>query len=197
MIRATSTLQPGDARVRDAARTVTLVRAERYRRRVMLRTDQGDDVLLDLAEATYLAHGAGLWDGEAGVVRVIAAEEALLKLTAPSQQALTRIAWHIGNRHTPAEVDREGAALYIQDDHVLAAMVRGLGGAAEAVMRPFEPEGGAYGGPGSLHASHHHGHHDDHGHGHGHGHTHSHSEDHGHGDSAKRTQDTGGHPHHG
>jgi urease accessory protein len=47
--------------------------------------------------------------------------------------------------------------------------VRGLGGHCEAVLAPFDPEGGAYAGGG---ASHGHGHHHDHDHDHEHDHAH-------------------------
>jgi urease accessory protein len=55
---------------------------------------------------------------------------------------LLRIAWHIGNRHTPAEITAD--AIYIEEDHVLAEMVCGQGCSVMAVTRPFRPERGAY-----------------------------------------------------
>ena len=58
----------------------------------------------------------------------------------------------------------------------LADMVRGLGADARVVQRPFNPEGGAYGGKGPLQESHHH--HGNHDHGHDHGHDHSHDHHH-------------------
>lgn len=146
--------------------TITLTREDRYRRRITLSTDQGEPFLLDLAEAMYLADGTGLAFDDGAFIVVRAAPEELFKLTAPDTATLMRITWHIGNRHTPAEVMPD--ALYIQPDHVLADMVRGLGGHVETVTRPFEPEGGAYGGHGSLERGHHHGggdHHHHHHHG--------------------------------
>ena len=89
--------------------------------------------------------------------------------------SLARIAWHIGNRHTPAEITAE--AIYIKPDHVLAEMVAGLGAHVHMVRRPFEPEGGAYGSKGPLQQGHHHGGHDhkhDHDHDHANGHHHHH-----------------------
>ena len=64
--------------------------------------------------------------------------------------ALMRLAWHLGNRHTPAEVQAD--RILIRHDHVLAAMVEGLGGEARSVEEPFQPEGGAYGDHGHAHA---------------------------------------------
>lgn len=146
-----------DDRLGGAALSITLKREDRYRRRVSLTTDCGLQFLLDLAEPTYMAHGDGLLLGDGRVVVVCAAEEPLLELCAKSPEALAKLAWHIGNRHTPAEIT--DAALYIQPDHVLAEMVLGLGGSVTEVMRAFEPEGGAYGGHGALEKGHHHGEH--------------------------------------
>lgn len=165
MIRATSIIPQADESIETASRIVTLARDERYRRRIAMTTDCGFQFLLDLPEATYLADGSGLLLETGDIVRVRAAEEPLFEIRAGSPERLMRLAWHIGNRHTPAEIAAD--ALYIQRDHVLAKMVRGLGGTVREVLRPFEPEGGAYGGQGALHSGHHHG-------ANGHSHDHDH-----------------------
>ena len=166
MTIASSVIPPADVRPDGAHRFVTLARDERYRRRIVMTTDCGFQFLLDLPEATYLADGSGLLLETGDIVRVRAAAEPLLEIRAGSAALLMRLAWHIGNRHTPAEITAD--ALYIQPDHVLADMVRGLGGTVAEVMRPFEPEGGAYGGHGALSSGHDHGanahSHDHHGH---------------------------------
>jgi len=157
MKRATTIIPSGDERLekREPLGSITLTREERYRRRIVCKPDQGDAFLLDLAEAAYLPDGTGLELDDGGIVVVRAAPENLLQIVATDSGSLMRIAWHIGNRHTPAEVTAK--AIYIQPDHVLADMVRGLGGTVTEVSRPFEPEGGAYGGHGSLERGHHHG----------------------------------------
>jgi urease accessory protein len=140
-------------------------------------SDSGRQFLLDLAEATYLEHGDALELDDGTLIAVRAAAEPLLEIAAPDARTLARIAWHIGNRHTPAEITDH--AVYIQPDHVLAEMVAGLGLTAYPVTRPFEPEGGAYGSKGPLPAGHHHHHDHDHaGHGHHHHGHHAH-DDHG------------------
>jgi len=148
--------------------TVTLDRASRYRRRIALTSDGGQALLLDLPEATYLADGDAL-AVETGVIVVRAAAEPLMEVHAPSPQQLARIAWHIGNRHTPAEI--ADGAIYLLRDHVLQQMIEGLGGHVHHVTRPFQPEGGAYGGHASMGGGHGHHHHhavgSDHSHGHG------------------------------
>jgi urease accessory protein len=155
------------ARTAIVSDTITLDRAGRYRRRVALTTDGGQPLLLDLPKATYLADGDLLVAGSNRIM-VRAATEPLMEVRADSAAQLARIAWHIGNRHTPAEVADN--ALYLQLDHVLAEMIAGLGGHVQMVVRAFEPEGGAYGGHTTLSRGHHH--HGDAGSVHGHGHSH-------------------------
>ncbi len=154
MTIASSVIPPTDVRPDETNRFVTLTREERYRRRIVMTTDCGFQFLLDLPEATYLADGSGLLLETGDIVCVRAAAEPLLEIRAENAALLMRLAWHIGNRHTPAEIT--AYALYIQPDHVLADMVHGLGGTVAEVTRPFEPEGGAYGGHGALSSGHHH-----------------------------------------
>ena len=168
MLRASSIVRRADIGKRIAIDTITLDRAARHRRRIVLTTDRGHEFLLDLPEATYLGHGDALEIEGGGLVEVVAAAEALLEIHAHDALALARIAWHIGNRHTPAEI--ADGAIYIHPDHVLEEMVIGLGAHVHHVHRPFDPEGGAYGGKGPLSTGHHHGGGSEHAHFHEHHH---------------------------
>jgi urease accessory protein len=161
MIRALKVIPKGsfDAAV-DA---VTLDHDGRYRRRVTLTGAKGNVFLLDLAEPTTLRDGDGLELEDGRVVIVKAADEDLMEVTAESPHHLSRLAWHIGNRHLPAEIRADRILIF--PDHVIADMLEGLGARVRAVRAPFSPEGGAY-------ARHHD--HDDHG-----GHDH-HSDHHNH-----------------
>ena len=85
-------------------------------------------------------------------------------------QHLVELAWHIGNRHTPCQI--EGGRLLIRRDHVMETMLRGLGASVSHACEPFTPEGGAYGHGRTM--GHDHGDGGDHGHAHGHGHVHHH-----------------------
>ncbi|MBM9403411.1 urease accessory protein UreE [Gluconacetobacter azotocaptans] len=172
------------ARTWDPARESDLFRADyegRHRRRKVLDLQSGARVLLDLPQARLLVAGDGLLLDDGGVARVEALDESLLEVTAPDAHALLRLAWHLGNRHLPAMIGP--TRILIRDDHVIADMVRGLGGTIAPLQAPFDPETGAYAGHGGHeahghdpHAHAHHGHdHHDHGH-HDHGHgPHSHS----------------------
>jgi len=165
------------------AGTVLLTYEERYRRRGLLRTDTGEEFLLDLPEAAELADGAALLMDDGRQVLVKAAPEPLAEVRAEGL-LLARLAWHVGNRHTPAQVEAD--RLLIQRDHVIEDMLARLGAAVAHVDEPFTPEGGAYG-MGRTHG-HSHSHdpkadpnaHIPHRHDHGHEHTHDLHHDHGH-----------------
>jgi urease accessory protein len=143
MRRAHTALPAGAWPLAQRAGTVTLSYLERHRRRLRLVSDQGWPLLLDLAKAVLLGEGDGLQLEDGGIVEVKAANEALLEIRAGTA-GLARLAYHLGNRHLPIQLLTD--ALMIRDDHVIADMVRGLGGEVRAVSRPFTPEAGAYGG---------------------------------------------------
>ena len=148
-----------------AADVVVLDFVGRYRRRHAMAGQAGLTWLLDLPQATVLRAGDGLVLSDGRIVRVDAAPEPLLEITAPGVAALVRIAWHLGNRHLPTQL--AGERLRIRRDHVMARMVQGLGGTIAEIDAPFDPEGGAF----AADASHaHDGSAPAHVHPHGHGH---------------------------
>ena len=152
-MRATTILPAITWNPADAIDTVLLDHDHRHRRRIALRTEGGADLLLDLPHAARLRDGDGLALDTGDIVLVRAKPEALLDIHAHDRGTLTRIAWHLGNRHLPVQI--VGDHLRIRADHVIADMIAGLGGHAEPIDAPFDPEAGAYaGGP-------HHHHHDD------------------------------------
>ena len=134
--------------------TVTLIYADRCRRRVRLLDDAGSPFLLDLMRPARLADGDGLVLADGSVIRVVAAPEPLVEATATDPKHLARLAWHVGNRHVPAQIVDE-RRLRITRDAVLQDMLRGLGADTQVITAAFHPEGGAYA---TLAAGHHHGH---------------------------------------
>jgi urease accessory protein len=140
--RATRVLPAGTWDAAGALDVLTLDFEDRFRRRRLYRGAQGREVLLDLPEARLLRDGDGLALEAGGAVLVRAAEEALVAVTAPPA-LLLRLAWHLGNRHLPAEIGPE--RILIRHDHVIETMLAGLGATLAAVRAPFNPEGGAYG----------------------------------------------------
>ncbi|MDP6691978.1 MAG: urease accessory protein UreE [Alphaproteobacteria bacterium] len=121
---------------------VTLAFDERHRRRIRLQTDGGEDILLDLPKAKAMAHGDGLRISDGRWLAVRAAPEPLLEICCATPLALLRMAWHLGNRHLPTDITEE--RLRIRPDHVIEAMVRGMGAQVDEITAPFQPEGGAY-----------------------------------------------------
>ena len=132
----------------------------RQKRRFFATTDDGREVHVQLARLDQpLMDGERLAaaNGEL-VVRVRAAPERLLEARGPAQ-ALTRAAYHLGNRH--AKVMVGDGFLRTPDDVVMGPMLAQLGLATAIVEAPFAPEIGAYHhhGPGHTHdEAHHHGH---------------------------------------
>ena len=132
---------------------VTLDYEGRFLRRKRLVTDSGEPFLVELSATFSLSSTDGFVLDDNRVVAIRAKPEPLLKV---KHANLLRIAWHIGNRHTPCQVERDH--LLIQEDHVMEGLLHVLGADIEKLQAPFIPEGGAY----------------------GHGRTHSHSHNHSH-----------------
>ena len=176
MIRATRVL--GQIRWSDAAAdTVVLDFDDRHRRRMAMTGTRGLAFLLDLEHAIALRGGDALVLEDGRMVEVVAAPEPLIEIRGADPQHLVRLAWHLGNRHLPTQIMPKG--LRIRRDHVIEAMVKGLGARIVEIEAPFDPEGGAYAEASHAHdAGHaHHGHDHAHDHHHGHGHGHDHHRD--------------------
>lgn len=124
----------------DAADTVTLDYEARFLRRKRLVSDAGEPFLVELAETRSLSQGEGFRLDDGRIIAVMAAAEPLL---AVRHSNLARIAWHVGNRHTPCQIADDH--ILIREDKVLQAMLEGLGASVAQVIAPFTPEGGAYG----------------------------------------------------
>jgi urease accessory protein len=196
MIRATE-VRAAHRWTKAPADTVVLDFDDRHRRRVAMTGTRGLEFLLDLENAVALRGGDALVLEDGRLIEVVAAPEPLAEIRCNDPQHLVRVAWHLGNRHLPTQI--MGKGLRIRRDHVIEAMVKGLGARVIEIEAPFDPEGGAYTGGGHAHApesdphqqaghdhsSHDHGdhrhhhddrhHHDEHcDHDHHHGHSHAH-----------------------
>ena len=151
----------------------------------------GRSVGVFLPRGTVVRGGDVLITQDGSLLRVVAAPQVVLKITACTDQShshshshshgsafdLMRAAYHLGNRHVPIELKPDH--LKIEPDHVLADMLRSMHLTVTEVREAFEPEGGAYASHGATPGSGHgHAHDHDHAHGHGSGHAHSHNHDH-------------------
>ena len=139
--------------------SLTLDFDARHRRRIRMTADQGEDVLLDLPKAVAMADGDGLQLDDGRWLEIHAAPEPLLEIRHKDPNQFVRLAWHLGNRHLPTEIQTQ--VLRIRPDHVIEDMLRGFGADLVNVLAPFQPEGGAYGGHSHHHSHDEHGHHHD------------------------------------
>jgi urease accessory protein len=196
MIRATK-VREQHRWTSEPADTVVLDFDDRHRRRMAMTGTRGLAFLLDLENATVLRGGDALVLDDDRLIEVVAAPEPLLEIRGRDPQHLVRLGWHLGNRHLPTQIMAKG--IRIRRDHVIEAMLKGLGARVIEIDAPFDPEGGAYAGAGHAHAGeqvlHDHAardghHHDDH-----HHHDHHHDGDHHHHDEHCDHEHHHGHTH--
>ena len=121
---------------------VVLDADQRHVRRKLLTLQHGGEVLIDFDKAVKLEHGDRLVLEDGRVAEVVAAEEDLLEVRGRDRGHLVKLAWHIGNRHLPAQI--EETRILIRRDGVIARMLEGLGATVRPVTEPFAPEHGAY-----------------------------------------------------
>ena len=167
----------------------------RQKSRFQATDSQGRTLGVFLPRGSVVRGGDVLVAEDGSLVRVVAAPQAVLRITPCPQHGtpfdLVRAAYHLGNRHVPIELTP--AYLQIEPDHVLADMLRAMHLAVQEQQAAFEPESGAYGDHATSHGhghshpgvpqtgparAHEHGHENGpahahphaHGHGHGHGH---------------------------
>jgi urease accessory protein len=142
MLSSAKILAAGSWDQADASDRVVLDHDQRHRRRLRHVGERGVEFLLDLPRAAVLRDGDGIELDDGRIVAVVAAPESLLDIHAPDCATLLRLAWHIGNRHLPAEL--RGDRIRIREDHVLQHMLEGFGAQVQIISAPFDPEGGAY-----------------------------------------------------
>ena len=188
MQRSASVLRKPAVKMERVIDQIMLDHEGRQKQRIVMNGEKGTTFLLDLEKATVLNDGDALKLDDGGLVLVKAAPESLLEIKADNPLRLMKAVLLIGNRHVPAELTAD--AIYVQDDHVLAELVRGQGCQIAHVSRPFKPEAGGH--------THSHAHsHADHDHACGCGHDHHHDpHDHIHHHHDHAGGCCGGHHHH-
>ncbi|HMT93514.1 urease accessory protein UreE [uncultured Thiothrix sp.] len=141
--------------------TLTLPYERRIVSRQKVTLDQGEDAGLFLVRGVSLQHGDLLKAENGDLVQVQAALETVSSLYCTDRLLFARACYHLGNRHVPLEI-RDGRLRYLHD-HVLDAMLLGLGLQVVVEQARFEPEAGAYAPSGHDHSHRHntHSHHHD------------------------------------
>jgi urease accessory protein len=115
----------------------------RCKSRLLLSLDNGEQAALIVERGRILRDGERVKIQDGREVEIVAAEESLLEAVSSDSLLIAKAAYHLGNRHVAVQLmpDR----LRFLADHVLGEMVAGLGLRVDALVAPFEPEGGAYG----------------------------------------------------
>lgn len=197
MLRAIAVTRASDAAAEGLAPIsgrAVLQHDERHLRRRLIELVDGRKVMVDLPETVVLDAGDTLVLSDGGRVEIAAAYEPLYEIFGQDPVHLSHLAWHIGNRHLAAAI--EPTRILILRDHVIKAMLEGLGARVKEIVAQFNPVRGAYSGHGEHahghdHGGHDHAAHNEHSHDHG---DHSHSHEHG---DKKHSHDhgPGGHSH--
>lgn len=121
---------------------ISLEAQDRHVRRKVIALSNGEEVLVDFEKAIKLEDGDCLVLEDGRLVQIAATLEDLLEIRASDSNHLSRLAWHIGNRHLEAQI--ETTRILIRPDHVIAKMLQGQGATLSKVREKFSPEHGAY-----------------------------------------------------
>ena len=143
MIRVTQALPANHGKGKAFAQ-LTLPSDQRRLRRKVLEV-RGEEIMVDFAEPVTLEHYGALLLEDGRIVEIVAAPEPLLEITPKGAEHLAQLAWHIGNRHMAAQIEKK--RILVPRDRVARAMLTGLGAEVREVTEPFVPMQGAYHSP--------------------------------------------------
>lgn len=122
--------------------TLSLPIDRRIKSRIKVVLDDGQEAGLFLPRGQVLRDGDLLESTEGLIVKIMAAQESVSTVRSDDAYLLSRICYHLGNRHVPLQITPSWVRY--QHDHVLDEMVNGLGLKVDVEQAPFEPEPGAY-----------------------------------------------------
>ncbi len=135
--------------------SITLPFDIRQKARFKAKLDSGEDIGVTLERGKILRGGDKLQTESGLIVEIKAAPETVSTVSSTDNLLLTRVCYHLGNRHVPLQIgvnaNGQGFCRYTHD-HVLDDMVKGLGASITVEQAPFEPESGAYSGGGHGHS---------------------------------------------
>ncbi len=167
MTRATRFIAAAERARQVVADTVILDYAQRSTAGIAVTTVTGAAIAIDLHHAARLRTDDLLALDDGRFIEVVAAPEPLIEARAADVAALSRLAWHLGDRHVPVQVLPN--RIRARREPAIEALLTALGARVVAIDAPFDPEGGAYAAAASHGYHHRHAHH-----GHDHGHDHDH-----------------------
>ncbi|HMJ41113.1 MAG TPA: urease accessory protein UreE [Pseudolabrys sp.] len=153
MLRATSVINAAHRHGRPVADIVILDYAQRSAEKVTVTGAKGTVFDIDLHMPVRLRTDDLLLLDDGTLVEVVAAPEPLIEARASDLAGLSRLAWHLGDRHIPVQVLTN--RVRARREAAVETLLTSLGAKVTMIDAPFEPEGGAY----ALSQAHDHGHH--------------------------------------
>jgi urease accessory protein len=162
LARAIRLLNPADRGARPVADTVIVDYAQRSAPNITVAGVKDGRFEIALAPPAHLRTDDVLELDDGRLIEVVAAPEPLIEARASDLDQLARLAWHLGDRHIPAQLFAN--RIRVRAEASVEQLLTALGARLSRIEAPFEPEGGAY----ELVRGHAHGHGHDHPHGHHH-----------------------------
>ena len=120
--------------------TITLNYNDRFVRRKKLVSDNKLEFLVNLPQTISVNKDDGFLLDDGNLILIKYAIEPLIEIRS---EDLIKLAWHIGNRHIPCQIETN--RLLIHEDKVIENLIIRLGGTIKKISEEFSPEGGAYG----------------------------------------------------
>ena len=153
MARAVAILRAGHKRAAEIIDTLLLDHDQRRSPAGILTGLKGTKVEIAFSHPAAVTTDDCLILEDGRLIEVVARPEPLLEVRPGDVASAARLAWHLGDRHLPAQLHER--RLRVRRDPAAEKLLAALGVRVAAIEAPFEPEGGAYSG-----AHNHHGHHD-------------------------------------
>jgi len=161
MLRAVAILRAGEKQSGDIIDTLLLDYDARRAPGGICTGLKGTQIDIALKASAPIATDDCLILDDGRLIEIVARPEPLLEVRAPDPASMARLAWHLGDRHIPAQLHER--RIRVRRDDATQKLLTALQAHALAIEAPFEPESGAYAG-----GHHHHGAHDHDHHGHDH-----------------------------
>jgi urease accessory protein len=156
MLRAVAILRAGQKRTGEIIDTLLLDHEARRAPGGVLTGLKGTQVEIAIANSAGAATDDCFVLEDGRLIEVVARPEPLLEVRAGDAASVARLAWHLGDRHIPAQLHER--RLRVRRDPATEKLLAALGVRMVAIEAPFEPEGGAYSGTHDHHGRHDHPH---------------------------------------
>lgn len=122
--------------------TVPMGWEARLRSRQRVRTSRGAELGISLPTGQAMHEGDVLYEDDERVVVVATVPEDVLVLYPESRVEMGRVAFQVGNRHAPVQVEEQ--RILTPYDHVLEEYFRNLDVRCERAKEPFTHDFGTY-----------------------------------------------------